>query len=327
MFIFNLETKSFLFFAMKPIDYMPPLENRINLFLKTFKKKYFTPRINEFVSGKPLTYKNEIEQVTFREDGIDTLSYQIPMSKSNVIESEEAFLKMSEFLNHYNFFMKLEQDLPKSEKLYVNYKISQEIIKWLEELNAIKVDVLPEYRKKLRDFYGQVSVWNKEFNKDGVPYIKMLNESVKFESDKISRVKSKEKKAKENQRSISTPNSFKLLKSDIKNAQNLKDVFTKLTDSCFISKECKYKSFKDVFSNETIKAKEKLNWIGSYLELNLFITLLMGELKKIEKQDYKWETTVKCFLKDNNEIRVTQLSKANGKRNRENELKNILKAL
>ena len=110
-------------------------------------------------------------------------------------------------------------------------------------------------------------------------------------------------------------------------ANEVMDVLKGLKKDNFISNDTKLESFKNIFSGKVIKPENRVNWIGSYIELKLAISILMLQLNKLKKIYYKWETAVKCFIKDGDEIEVTQLDKANGKKDNEEKLRTILNNL
>ncbi len=103
--------------------------------------------------------------------------------------------------------------------------------------------------------------------------------------------------------------------------------FKELKLSKFISANTELDAFKNIFSEKTIRPNNRVNWTGSNIELNLFISLLMGDQKKIKKIKFKWETTIKVFIKDGKDLSVEQLSKSNGKKTSEDKLKAIISLL
>lgn len=110
----------------------------------------------------------------------------------------------------------------------------------------------------------------------------------------------------------------------VKNAQGVMEVFLGLKGD-FLCKNTKLDYFKDIFSGKKIRPENKIDWKGSFIELQMMISMLMGDLKKIKHIEYKWETTIKLFQKDKKDIKTTQLSNANSKKTNGDKLKEILK--
>lgn len=140
---------------------------------------------------------------------------------------------------------------------------------------------------------------------------------------------SKKKKAVKKNKDVAP--SFKLIEYEkdpdyfVKRAKEVMEVFLGLKKNEFISKDSKLDYFRDIFSGKIIRPENKIDWKGSFIELQMMISMLMGDLKKIKQIEYKWETTIKLFQKDKQDIKTTQLSGANSKKTNEGKLREILK--
>lgn len=96
----------------------------------------------------------------------------------------------------------------------------------------------------------------------------------------------------------------------------------------FIHDETKIQQLKDILSGIEIEPKNRINWIGSFKELNMFVSILNYDLKKVEPiKNGIWEIACFCFTKNGKEISVNQLSHANGKETKRLTLFSILKKL
>lgn len=112
-----------------------------------------------------------------------------------------------------------------------------------------------------------------------------------------------------------------------KNVVILLDAFQELKKD-FFSDDTNFDQFKLILTGSLIKRNDRIDWTGSFIELNIFIKLLNYDLKKIVPiKNGLWETTAKCFTKNGVEIRPEQISKANGKTDREEILNLILQKL
>jgi hypothetical protein len=96
----------------------------------------------------------------------------------------------------------------------------------------------------------------------------------------------------------------------------------------FIDETTKIQQLKDILSGIEINPKNRINWIGSFKELNMFVSIINSDLRKIEPiKNGIWETTCCCFTKNGKEIEVHQLSKANGDNGKRTKLYSILEKL
>ncbi len=112
-----------------------------------------------------------------------------------------------------------------------------------------------------------------------------------------------------------------------KNVVIILDTFQELKKN-FFSDDTNFDQFKLILTGSLIKPHDRIDWTGSFIELNIFVKLLNYDLKKIVPiKNGLWETTAKCFTKNGAEIRPEQISKANGKTDREEILNLILQKL
>ncbi|HET6992728.1 MAG TPA: hypothetical protein VFJ43_15445, partial [Bacteroidia bacterium] len=96
----------------------------------------------------------------------------------------------------------------------------------------------------------------------------------------------------------------------------------------FFSDDTKFEQFKSILTGSVIPPNDRIDWTGSFIELSIFVKLLNYDLKKIVPiKNGLWETTAKCFTKNGLDIRPEQISKANGKTDREEILNLILQKL
>jgi hypothetical protein len=96
----------------------------------------------------------------------------------------------------------------------------------------------------------------------------------------------------------------------------------------FVHDTTKIQQLKDILSGIEIKSTNRINWIGSFKELNMFVSILNYDLNKIEPlKNGIWEIACFCFTKNGKEISVSQLSNANGKETKRLKLFSILEKL
>ncbi|MBL0049731.1 MAG: hypothetical protein IPP32_16735 [Bacteroidetes bacterium] len=113
-----------------------------------------------------------------------------------------------------------------------------------------------------------------------------------------------------------------------KNASNISEIISQLKKNKFIYDEPYWDRFVKIFSGEKIVPSERINWKASFQELNLFVSLLEYDLKKIEPlKNEIWVTTLKCFTKDGADISITQVRDANSSKKRKKLLLSILEKL
>lgn len=110
------------------------------------------------------------------------------------------------------------------------------------------------------------------------------------------------------------------------NLKRIEGVFKELK-SDFISNETKLSQLIAILKNEVAKPDAKINWTGSVFELYMTIRMLTGELNKVQKQKYKWETTAQCFLIKGEPITADVFRKPKGSKKNENRLRTILEKL
>jgi len=146
------------------------------------------------------------------------------------------------------------------------------------------------------------------------------------EAQKINLALNKKNKT-QTLKAISPSFLLKGLQSDkkyfINNANNFADFMKELKKE-FISSDTKLDNLKNILSEKTIKLENRVDWTGTFIDLNIFVTLLEGKTKKISS---KWETTIKVFVKDGQEISITQLSKCNGIKTSRDKLNTIVALL
>jgi len=93
----------------------------------------------------------------------------------------------------------------------------------------------------------------------------------------------------------------------------------------FFDDSTTYQQFKDILSGGKIKSEKRISWKGSFKELNMFVSLLNYDLKKIEPiKNGIWCTTVKCFTKEGKDITEPQVHYAKGSDKKRKILKSIL---
>jgi hypothetical protein len=96
----------------------------------------------------------------------------------------------------------------------------------------------------------------------------------------------------------------------------------------FVHESTRVQQLKDILSGIEIDPKNRIEWTGSFNELNMFVSILNYDLKKIQPiKNGIWETTCTCFTKNGNEIEVNQLSKAKGSDTKRNLLMAIIEKL
>lgn len=96
----------------------------------------------------------------------------------------------------------------------------------------------------------------------------------------------------------------------------------------FFHESTRVQQLKDILSGIEIDPKNRIEWKGSYYELNIFVSILNYDLKKINPiKNGLWETTCNCFTKNGKQIEVNQLSKAKGVKNKKDKLMAILEKL
>jgi hypothetical protein len=124
----------------------------------------------------------------------------------------------------------------------------------------------------------------------------------------------------------------------LKGVDNFKDYFEKKVLELpvimqdlkieFVHETTKIQQLKDILSGIEIDPKNRIDWIGSFKELNMFVSILNYDLNKIEPiKNGIWEIACICFTKNGKEIAVSQLSHANGKESKRSKLFSILEKL
>lgn len=128
--------------------------------------------------------------------------------------------------------------------------------------------------------------------------------------------------------------SFKLKDVDdfkeyfIKKAFDVSEIMKELKKNDFVHESTKVQQLKDILTGIEIDPKNRIEWTGSFYELNMFISILNYDLKKIQPiKNGIWETACCCFIKKGNEIEVNQLSKAKGSDTKRNLLMAIIEKL
>lgn len=128
--------------------------------------------------------------------------------------------------------------------------------------------------------------------------------------------------------------SFKLKDVDdfkeyfIKKAFDVSEIMKELKKNNFVYESTKVQQLKDIFSGIEIDPKNRIEWTGSFYELNMFVSILNYDLKKILPiKNGIWETSCSCFIKKGKEIEVNQLSKAKGSDTKRNLLLAIIEKL
>lgn len=112
-----------------------------------------------------------------------------------------------------------------------------------------------------------------------------------------------------------------------KKALHLTEIIQELRNE-FVHDTTKIHQLKDILSGIKIDPTNRINWIGSFKELNMFVSILNYDLNKIEPiKNGIWEIACFCFTKNGKEISVSQLSKANGNEIKRSKLFSILEKL
>ena len=112
-----------------------------------------------------------------------------------------------------------------------------------------------------------------------------------------------------------------------KKALHLTKIIEELRNE-FVHETTKIQQLKDILSGIKIDPNNRINWIGSFKELNMFVSILNYDLNKIEPiKNGIWEIACFCFTKNGKEISVSQLSKANGNEIKRSKLFSILEKL
>ena len=112
-----------------------------------------------------------------------------------------------------------------------------------------------------------------------------------------------------------------------KKALHLTKIIEELRNE-FVHETTKIQQLKDILSGIKIDPTNRINWIGSFKELNMFVSILNYDLNKIEPlKNGIWEIACFCFSKNGKEISVSQLSKANGNEIKRSKLFSILEKL
>lgn len=170
-------------------------------------------------------------------------------------------------------------------------------------------------------------------------YNEILSENVKQTTQdwidsklNINKIKTR-KNNKDDQSNFVPKKSFKL-----KDVDDFKEYFAnKVNDFSelivelrehFVHKTTRIQQLKDILSGVEIDPKYRIDWTGSFKELNMFVSLLNYDLKKIQPiKNGIWEVTCTCFIKNGKQIEESQLTKANGSDYRKNKLIDIINKL
>lgn len=109
-----------------------------------------------------------------------------------------------------------------------------------------------------------------------------------------------------------------------KKAYDFSEIINELRKD-FVHESTRVQQLKDILSGIEIDPKNRIEWTGSFYELNMFVSILNYDLKKIQTiKNGIWETSCSCFIKKGNEIEVNQLSKAKGSDTKRNLLLAII---
>jgi hypothetical protein len=112
-----------------------------------------------------------------------------------------------------------------------------------------------------------------------------------------------------------------------KKAYDFSEIINELRKD-FVHESTRVQQLKDILSGIEIDPKNRIEWKGSFKELNLFVTFLNYDLKKIQPiKNGIWETTCVCFTKNGNDIKEVQISNANGSVRKKNLLFEIVAKL
>jgi hypothetical protein len=110
----------------------------------------------------------------------------------------------------------------------------------------------------------------------------------------------------------------------VKKANDFSEIIKELRKD-FVHESTRVQQLKDILSGIEIDPKNKIEWIGSFYELNMFVSILNYDLKKIQPiKNGIWEIACACFIKNGSEIEVNQLSKAKGSDTKRNLLMAII---
>lgn len=95
-----------------------------------------------------------------------------------------------------------------------------------------------------------------------------------------------------------------------KSANSFLDIINKLKHNKLIARETSTSMFQKIFSGAKIQNNEKVNWVGNYKELTIFLIALDP---KLVFSEYKYETVIRCFLVKGKEIiESEQISNSSG---------------
>ncbi len=271
--------------------------------------RYYSGRVERFLNTTDLRAVVSLGYFVARDD-----LYQY--GQNIVIEKEEPDFD-------YWFAFKLRQyDLGlKHLKGFLNFHLENNFKNNISEFNEFLELILLQY--------------------EGLHISKRVNQQVKkFMATTIAPKQDKNQSkttvnTRKRPRSNENFHSFKLveLRSNpryfINQKSEVKEVFQDLIDYGFIREKSSFATFEKVFSNQRILEEKRLQWIGGYIYLKLFIRFLLDNQKIESMGNDHWVVTTQCFVDhDGAELDIIKVSKANGgTKNKVEKLEGILNRL
>lgn len=97
-------------------------------------------------------------------------------------------------------------------------------------------------------------------------------------------------------------NTFQLIDPTVlgENSAKLLFAFKQLKNENFIDELTPFENFRSIFAGKSIRTKNKVLWLGTNLELKVFIQELINLKKVINPKNEIWEVTINCFVKKGN---------------------------
>ena len=227
------------------------------------------------------------------------------------------------FFNKYSCFQYDEPIIINSENIDFDFwfalKIRQYNSKTLSLIKFLDSQLVTNFNNDIKVFIS--------FLKFGIlkDQSEILLDEVKVAIDDwINRNNSRQVSNKNRQKMDGEINSFLLknldndstyFKRSIENRQMFYKVFLDLKKHKFIASDAAFDNFTAIFSNKQISKKNKITWVGTYVELQWLVKNLVYHSQKVQdlKKDI-WFVTIKCFVNlQKVEFTASQLRDAKGK--------------
>lgn len=206
------------------------------------------------------------------------------------------------------------KDLPKSTLINkITTLIETGDLKYLnaakafsEHLNSVFVIFMQELKNTDETLFDS-SVTTVEKNKE------LIRERFNYDETKENNIILVEEKFK-------GQHSFILKKSITVNS--ILKILNKLKQHKLVNSITSTSKFHKIFSGQKIPNDEKVDWIGDYKELTIFLIALKPKLVSYE---YKYETAIRCFLVKGKEIiNPTQISNSSGTSSKKQIIEDII---